>query len=729
MSFKDLDISIEYRSLATDVVRDFYTPVLKEAYKYQRAVGFFSSSSLICLTDGIKGLIENGGTMEIVASPRLSEEDIEAIKDGTSRRDDVILECLKRELLAPKGRFEEDRLNLLANLIAGGVLSLKIAFLETDTEIGMFHEKLGLMYDLEGNVIAFSGSMNESANAFHKNYEAIDVYMSWGDGANRVLIKEAAFSAMWQDYEPNIRVLDFPEIEDEVMRRYIVRPGINLDDLDSPETDGMEAGIAPSAPANLPRVPDGVTLHDYQEKAVDAWAESNYRGIFDMATGTGKTYTALAAVARASEDLNDKLCVFIVCPYQHLVEQWKDDVVKFGMRPVVCYSEAKPADWKSRVKTFVSGFKIGAIDRFCVVTTNATFSSDFMQSQISKLSGNCLIVVDEAHNFGSLKLAASLPENFPYRLALSATLERHGDDFGTSLLYSYFGKKSITYSLEDAINAGKLTPYYYHPVTVELTDEELEKYLQLTEKLRRMIGSDDKKAIDDLSDSAKLLLIQRARIVAGARRKISKLREVIEPMKDKNHMLVYCGATTLHDVDYVDGTPTESDMRQIDAVTALLGTELGMKVGQFTSRESADKRMDLKKEFEDGIQQQALIAIRCLDEGVNIPSIEYAFILASGTNPKEYIQRRGRVLRTSPETKKKHAVIYDFIALPVDPERVDSLDCKELSSSKSLVVREITRMKDFALISENPSESINLISELMSTFDISPEDLEEEEDA
>ena len=179
MSLRDIDLKSEYRSRLDNVIKDFYNPVLKESILYKRTIGFFSSSALLALSAGIGGLIENGGNIQLIASPRLLPEDVEAINDGLRRKDEVIKEVLLRELQESNGKYEEARLNLLSNLIAAGRLEIKIAFLETDDSIGMFHEKVGLMYDAENNIIAFSGSMNESANAFMTNYEAIDVFASW----------------------------------------------------------------------------------------------------------------------------------------------------------------------------------------------------------------------------------------------------------------------------------------------------------------------------------------------------------------------------------------------------------------------------------------------------------------------------------------------------------------------------------------------------------------------
>lgn len=212
MAFTDIDIKQEYRSLLDNVIKDFYIPVLSQAVLYKRAVGFFSSTALVEMSAGICGLVKNGGKIQLIASPHLSAEDIKAINSGLKQKDDVIEECLLRQLSEPIGTEETARLNLLSNLIAAGVLEIKIAFLETDNTVGMFHEKMGLMYDGEQNIIAFSGSMNESFNAFRQNYEAIDIFTSWTNDENRVLAKQSAFNAMWNDYEPSIRFVNSPKL-------------------------------------------------------------------------------------------------------------------------------------------------------------------------------------------------------------------------------------------------------------------------------------------------------------------------------------------------------------------------------------------------------------------------------------------------------------------------------------------------------------------------------------
>lgn len=727
MSFTELDIKQEYRSRLDNVIKDFYIPVLKEATLYKRAVGFFSSTALVEMSLGICGLVKNGGKIQLIASPRLSAEDVAAINEGIRRRDDVIEEALIRELSEPIGFQASERLNLLSNLIASGVLEIKIAFLETDNSVGMFHEKMGLMYDKDNNIIAFSGSMNESFNAFRQNYEAVDVFTSWSNDEERVLAKQSAFNAMWNDYEPSIRVREFPQVSELIVSKYQTSNETDLNLDDSFSDDRLDSLLPADIENNFsgPHIPVKVKMRPYQIEAINNWAENNYRGIFDMATGTGKTYTALAAIVALYKATKQNLAVFIVCPYQHLVEQWKDDIVAFGMKPIVCYSVSTQKNWKERLKTAATSFNLGVQNHFCVVTTNATFSGEYVQSIVKKMHGNVVLVIDEAHNFGAENLSTTLVDNMKYRLALSATIDRHGDSEGTSKLYDYFGEKCIEYTLKDAINNKMLTPYYYYPVVVSLSATELEEYLDITAKIRKNVHA-DKHGKVVLSEYAKMLLIKRARLVSGAAEKIDVLRELMQDHKDDNHMLVYCGATTMHDVDYKEGKAHIDDIRQIDLVADMLGNDLGMRVSKFTSEENAAERERIKADFDAVDHLQAVVAIRCLDEGVNIPSIKTAFILASSTNPKEYVQRRGRVLRLF--NGKNFAVIYDFITLPFALECVDHVDAETLESGKSLAKREILRMKDFASIAENPFDSDELISRIMSAYEIEFDDNDPEDE-
>lgn len=700
MALTDLSLKREYRSYKNNVVKEFYIPVLKEAILYRRAVGFFTSEALVEISKGISGLIENEGHIQLIVSPILNKEDIEAIEQGYSSRE-IVEKSLLREMKDPQDTNDKERLAWISYLISISRLDIKVAFTKKLSSKAMFHEKMGIVSDMYDSHIAFTGSMNETVNAFFNNYESFDVYCSWNEyEKERVQDKIDAFEKIWNNTENNLDVIDFPKAAREKLLKYKVEKidsqlDKNLADAYRCERNEVKFGIN-----------EDIELYDYQKEAILEWENQGYRGIFDMATGTGKTFTGLGAATWLLKN-NKRLAVIIVCPYQHLVEQWVEDIERFGFRPVIAFSSSPQKKWKERLKDEVIDFNLEIEDTFCLVTTNATYTSKHVQEQIGKIEGDILIVVDEAHNFGAMRLSRYLRDDIKYRLALSATLERHGDEEGTQALYSYFGNKCIEYDLKRAIDEDKLTKYYYHPIIVSLSDDELEKYRELSAKISKACKfNEDGRA--ELSEAAKTLLIQRSRIVAGAIEKIAVLKELMKDYVNDNQILVYCGATKPYNPALDESESDDEGERQIVMISKMLGLELGMAVRHFTSNESAKEKEEIKAQFAETNPYQALIAIKCLDEGVNIPSIKTAFILASSTNPKEYIQRRGRVLRKYPG--KDYAVIYDFVTLPRPLNEVDAYE--DNKSEISLARREIARMKEFGYISQNPQETDKLIKEI-----------------
>lgn len=712
MSLLDIQIDSEYRTLSCDMANDFYIPMLGEAILYKRAVGFFSSSALAAISAGIYELYENGGKIQLIASPRLSPEDIEAINDGYQQREEIIKGALKRQLEDCTDFCQQNRLNLLATLIAKGILDIRIAVTIGKKGIGMYHEKMGLIEDIEGNIVAFSGSMNETDTAIHDNYEAIDVFCSWISTDNkRVERKNQAFTKMWDGLDENICVMKFPEIEKEFIEKY------QMGDIDAKLLKEGWAAYHVKPTFGLVK-PEWLNLYDYQQEAIKKWQANDYCGIFDMATGTGKTLTALGAVAELCKNVK-RLAVIIVCPYQHLVEQWVEDIRAFGANPIIGYSGSSYTNYKRELKNRIFNFNYKITDFFCFITTNASFMSKAINEEIRKLTQDTILVVDEAHNFGAKNLQNTLQQDFTYRLALSATLERQGDEDGTTVLKNFFGNKCIEYGLERAIAEKKLTPYYYYPVIVYLTDEELEKYQLYTSKIiQNIVRRKDKTIVTNL---AKEFMLKRARLVAGASEKIEKLREMANDFKNEKNMLIYCGATNVQGND----RSSDEDIRQIDYISRMLNFDFGMHTAQFTSREDSNERKRRLEEFQDG-EIQALIAIKCLDEGVNVPAIKTAYILASTTNPKEYIQRRGRVLRLYPG--KEAAYIYDFITLPRELTTVENTLAELAKSERALVVKEIRRMREFCHISLNPYETQMLIMDLRDIYNVNEEKILEKDE-
>lgn len=701
MALSDLHIAKEYRNLKCDVINDFYVPILSNAVMYKRAVGFFNSAALYEMAIGLRHLVEKQGKMELIVSPRLTEEDIQSINLGYKTREEVIERALLRDLDEPKNKTEFRKLNLLANLIAEGILDIKVAFKINANSAGIFHEKIGIVIDAEGNKVAFTGSMNETYSGLLQNYESIDVFCSWRDeDYDRVNIKENAFDNLWDNLDTAMEVIPFPKVAVERLNSYKVEKTEPLCVEIQNEDDSQDVFF---------KIPDNVDLYDYQREAIESWKNNNYCGIFDMATGAGKTFTALGALSALSKNLNNHIAVVIVAPYQHLVEQWVEDIIQFNVKPIVAYSYPGQK-WRKQFSDAVTAYNVGAIDNFCVIATNATFSLNDFQSILQKFKKNFAFVVDEAHNFGAVKLSSLLPKKARYRLALSATIERFRDEEGTNKLRKYFGKTCISFSLKEAIQKGFLTSYYYHPVVVYLNADEYEQYQEITKTIIRNGGASQENI--DKNPYIEMLLIKRARIISGCKEKVPKLVEVMKPYRTDNYILVYCGATK-YDNDSSD-LKDDDEVRQIEEVNKRLYYDLGMKVHKFTSEENKEERDEIKRMFASGTELQVITAIKCLDEGVNIPSIKKAFILASSTNPKEYIQRRGRVLRRA--KGKEYAEIFDFITLPRPLEEVQFCSEEELSCDLSLVRKEFLRMIDFAETARNPFEIDKLKEDIQNAY-------------
>lgn len=701
MALSDLHIAKEYRNLKCDVINDFYVPILSNAVMYKRAVGFFNSAALYEMAIGLRHLVEKQGKMELIVSPRLTEEDIQSINLGYKTREEVIERALLRDFDEPKNKTEFRKLNLLANLIAEGILDIKVAFKINANSAGIFHEKIGIVIDAEGNKVAFTGSMNETYSGLLQNYESIDVFCSWRDeDYDRVNIKENAFDNLWDNLDTAMEVIPFPKVAVERLNSYKVEKTEPLCVEIQNEDDSQDVFF---------KIPDNVDLYDYQREAIESWKNNNYCGIFDMATGAGKTFTALGALSALSKNLNNHIAVVIVAPYQHLVEQWVEDIIQFNVKPIVAYSYPGQK-WRKQFSDAVTAYNVGAINNFCVIATNATFSLNDFQSILQKFKKNFAFVVDEAHNFGAVKLSSLLPRKARYRLALSATIERFRDEEGTNKLRKYFGKTCISFSLKEAIQKGFLTSYYYHPIVVYLNADEYEQYQEITKTIIRNGGASQENI--DKNPYIEMLLIKRARIISGCKEKVPKLVEVMKPYRTDNYILVYCGATK-YDNDSSD-LKDDEEVRQIEEVNKRLYYELGMKVHKFTSEESKEERDEIKRMFASGTELQVITAIKCLDEGVNIPSIKKAFILASSTNPKEYIQRRGRVLRRA--KGKEYAEIFDFITLPRPLEEVQFCSEEELSCDLSLVRKEFLRMIDFAETARNPFEIDKLKEDIQNAY-------------
>lgn len=440
-----------------------------------------------------------------------------------------------------------------------------------------------------------------------------------------------------------------------------------------------------------PKIPLSLQLRGYQRQAITSWFANNGRGTLKMATGSGKTITALAIACELYQQIGLQV-LLVVCPYRHLVSQWGRECNKFNLQPILAFENLRT--WQSQLSTQLYNLRSGSQNFVTVITTNSTLISEGLQSQLKYFPPKTLIIGDEAHNLGAPRLEESLPRNIGLRLALSATPERYFDDGGTESLFDYFGSVlKPEFSLQDAINQGALVHYLYYPVLVELTEIESINYLKLTKRIGRSLRYRQQEAgnIDDFEDieDIKSLLIKRARLVGAAENKLVSLKELMLNRLDTSHTLFYCS-------DGSQESGHRSSLRQLKEVAKILGGQLGYKVSTYTAQTSLQEREVLRQQFESG-ELQGLVAIRCLDEGVDIPAIQTAVILSSSGNPRQFIQRRGRVLR--PHPGKDRATIFDMIVLPPD------LDREAIEVERNLLRKELRRFVEFADLADNSGEA------------------------
>ena len=679
MSLREIPLKYEYRSDEANLVKDFYSPCLRNATQYWRAVAYFTSNGLALNVKGLSTFIRHSGQMSLVTGPKLMSDDIEAIQRGydAKRQDlDSSLDCDFEQV-------SHDRLMLLTWLIAHGHLDIKIACpsdSNTTYPHAIYHEKTGVFLDDSNNAIAFSGSSNETVGGLLNNFESIDVHCSWDDTQERVQQKIDNFKRLWDNNTDKLEVIDFLNaVSDELLIHQTIYETEQAETTDKPEIIEQTA----------PFLPKDIVLRKYQSEAIDAWFENGCRGLWEMATGTGKTITALSALAKLKEE-KENLFVVIACPYQHLVDQWYAEAVRFGFEPILAYKNT--TTWVNRLNTALVRYNYGVRDTVCTITTQTTFIAETMQKLLSKLKRSAILVADEVHHLGAERSRKRLTDVFNYRLGLSATPNRWFDESGTAALKTYFGDTVYEFSLDKAIKMGYLCPYYYHPHLVELTDEEFEAYETLTERISKLYHQVES---GELSEALERLLIKRATLLNQAENKLEKLVELLTDEVDSlHHTLFYCASG------------------RIAPVLELL-TNLGLRVAKFTAEESAAERQELLKMFASG-HLQALVAMKCLDEGVDVPSTQTAYILASSSNPKEFIQRRGRILRQSPG--KEQAEIHDLIAVPpIDYRQYPTAISR---TERKIIERELKRFNEFAGMALNKFEARDKIWELAKDYNL-----------
>ena len=692
-------LRLEYRSSESTIARDLYDRCLPHSNRFDRAVGFFAGSVFAACPDGFQEFFGNGGRMRVVCSPVLSEADIAALVRGYRDRPKWVRHPRAKVLDTISSVLSRDRDQLSALitwLTANGQLDLKVAIRRQPNDRGIYHEKLGLFTDPASDCIAFSGSANESSMGVETNFESVDVFRSWeATEVRRVERKVDQFQRLWNNDTQGLDVTHFPKAAREGL--LLMRPPVDVLSSDRqegnfPSTTWTSVEASEDLDETL-AIPPEITLRPHQKSGVRSWFAENGRGILEMATGAGKTIAALSISAKLYESVGGPLLIVIVCPYLHLAFQWQEVAESFGLEPTICaISQQK---WYGPLSTTLFNLASGNRQIASVIVSNATFATDAFQTLLERAPANSMIIADEVHNLGATNLRQRLPQNFRYRAGLSATWRRSRDPAGTDAIRDYFGRPVAQYSLKEALDDGVLCPYRYYPVLVQLDDDEFDDYLELTARIAKFYGNDE---AEDESPILRNLLIKRARLLATASGKIPALVRLLSSRKESQHNLVYCGDGSVETA--TDG----AILRQIDAVTRVIGRDLDMTAAKYVADTPLTSRHDIRRRFANG-QVQCLVAIRCLDEGVDIPETRTAYILASSTNPRQFIQRRGRVLRRAPD--KQMAEVVDFIVEP--PPDVCKRSSPFYEVTRKLFRRELYRINEFASLATNGPEAMHTL--------------------
>jgi superfamily II DNA or RNA helicase len=672
--------------------------------------GFFGSNSLRAIAPGLAEYhLKAEKPMRLIISPNLSEADAQALRDGIKTPKLALEERLVELVGEPKvsaNALAQHTLTCLAYLLANEKIKIRVAWLRDG---GLFHSKVWLFQD-DVDTVSVHGSSNLTEPGLWRNHEQIRVDASWqGEHAvDSISALKREFEELWSGTSGYVIAIDLPEVvKNKLLREYTPdRPPTQADfeNAWAEDVNKLNELFGSSIPgaqveSSSLSIPDYLNLFEgafaHQGRALTKWEQAGRRGILAMATGSGKTITALAAATRLQEDV-DSLLVIVSAPYKPLVAQWLQEVQKFGVAPLPATGSAEKK--ANSLDLAVRGLSGGVSQVEVMVVTEDFLTSPKFRAVLDAIpdSVRTLLIADEVHNLGKLSFINDLPERFDFRLGLSATPERQYDPDGTRVLFDFFGDPVFEFTLKEAINVC-LVPYNYYMYQVPLTDEEYEDWLALTEILRKIGVLSDLDTSDSpkMEKNAEMLLFKRRRIIESAQAKIPMLRQILG-QRDKDeikHALVYA---------------TDKNREQLIEVNRMLQHDLGLVIHEVTARQTSQGKIapDILRRFAEG-EYNALTCMRVLDEGVDVPQVSEAFLLASNTVKRQWIQRRGRVLRKCDAIGKKIAHLHDFIVIPPNPSD---------SAARSLLNSEIQRAHEFAELAENggePGGSFEQLNELM----------------
>lgn len=683
-----INIKDFYSSDEDDIVNGFYNQTLECAISYDRITGYFSPHIFAIAARGFAGLINNGGKIRILSSVQVDSETYNTIVESVSFDLSSILNETNFGTTSLQTELQKDYLRVFMYLYKIGALEMKVAIISGS---GILHQKVGIIRDYIGNALSFSGSNNETVGGAVNNLEEFKVFKNWTISTSTYFSNdELKFEKYWNDSVKGIKVLEVSDAIKEKLIKIIdipddIKPIINRIKID-------EMNIINDQKTAQKH---GRSLREYQIDAITHWVDHDYNSIFEMATGTGKTFTAINALKEFYKN-KTYLRAVVVVPLITLTIQWQEDIKKI-IPDVVIINTSTNLNWKDALNNLVFSKELGRSVNYIIITTYSMFSKTDFGEKVTKLGSDNILLADEMHNLvNKTRIAALANSSYEYKLGLSATPTRLWQQAESAIARLHFGNNSYQYSLEDAIKNGYLVPYNYHPLTVHLTVDEYEDYLRLSREISRMSQINNQSGEENISLNMKL--IARSRIKKNAENKIFLLEQTL--LSQQRTGMLY------DSLIYVD------NKNFLQYIQEML-TRNNIRTTKFTGNNSLEERISAIENLRSH-SINAIIAIKCLDEGVDIPSAKTAFFISNNTDPREYVQRLGRVLRLDEEGGKDCANIYDYIVVPPTGVLFDNEIDRRIA--RNMLKNELIRSKFFNQLAMNSEKSQNLIDNAVDSY-------------
>lgn len=704
---KDISFETLYSSDGTEhSPREFFTQALSNSDSFDLGLGYFSTASFNVLSYGFAKFISNGGRMRLYINQYLSDEDYDAIvKRPKECIEEIAVESFEKMKLILSKR-DQHFFDCLSFLIANKRIEIKIIIPKSG---GIAHQKLGIFTDIDGNKVAFNGSVNFSASAIlSKNIEATSCFCSWDGDEKHISAAERVFHQYFNGEIEDTIVFNSEKLEKSIIQSFPPREICELIADEKiliekvKEQQGGDFSVIDSqiSDTSLPRFPYSSGPRPYQVDAYNSWSNNGFCGIFAMATGTGKTITSLNCVLQEYKK-NSIYKVLILVPTTDLVNQWVNEVANFNFSDVFVVNGS--TNWREELVEMKNDFGWGIEHNYVIISTYASFTKEVFQQLVRDLSdNNTILIADEAHNVGSHNVRQAFDSlSINKRIALSATPNRAYDIEGTTAIENYFKDKPpycYSFSMERAIQEGYLMRYLYYPVLVMLEPGEMSKYAKYTKQLLQYFDSKTKTFKDN--PEVEKLLMKRKSLIHKAHGKYSAFSKIVDELCVKN-LAKYCFVYTPEGVDY----SVDEDTRMLENLRSIV-TKQHPEVSTNSFVGSDSDKKDKLRAFAEG-KIDMLFAMKCLDEGVDVPRAEVGIFTSSTGNPRQFIQRRGRLLRKHKD--KNFATIYDMVVVP-NFLQID--ETKTFEMEKSLVRSELMRVAYFASLASNYNSAVEQLSEL-----------------